>query len=95
MSDETDAEDTVVIPALREQVIAAAQAATYLADDEPELAYSLTEPERLWLDWFYSLSTEDQGIVERCGESDLSVDEDNFEQMKRLLLFKEAKSRLR
>ena len=95
MSDETDAEDTVVIPAMREQVVAAAQAATYQADDDSGLSYSLTEPERLWLDWFYSLSSEDQGIVERCGESDLSVDADNFEQMKRLLLFKEAKSRMK
>ena len=91
MSDETDADDTVVIPALREQVLAGLDCDA--GDTEGDRSYSLTEPERLWLDWFYSLSADDQAVVERCGEYDLSVDADNFEQMKQVLLSNETKRR--
>lgn len=93
MSDEPDAEDTVEIPLLREQVLAQVQREAFAADPAPDPEYSLSEPERVWLLWFYSLTPDDQRIVERCGENGVSVDADNFEQMKKVLLFNEVKGR--
>ena len=38
--------------------------------------------ERAWLTWFYSLSEDDQKIVELCGEKGISVTHANFDKMK-------------
>ena len=46
-------------------------------------AYSARE--RAWLKWFYSLSEEDQKIVDICGEKGISVIPANFDQMKKLV----------
>lgn len=56
-------------------------------EDEPAC---LSADEREWLEWFYHLTDEDKGIVEACGEADLSVTPDNFGEMKRVLLGREA-----
>ena len=46
-------------------------------------AYSARE--RAWLKWFYSLSEEDQKIVDLCGEKGISVIPANFDEMKKLV----------
>lgn len=51
-------------------------------------AYSA--PERAWLKWFYSLSEDDQVIVELCGEQGISVMPGNFDQMKKLVKVHDA-----
>lgn len=45
---------------------------------------ALSAPERAWLEWFYSLSGEDQEAVELCGEKYIAVTPDNFEDMKKI-----------
>lgn len=86
MTDDNDDTDTVEIPVLREQVLAASDYDT----NNDELALdglnTLTAQERVWLEWFYSLPDEDQQIVQVCGEKDLSVTPVNFEQMKALVI---------
>ena len=56
------------------------------AEQSPNVLHFLSPPERTWLTWFYSLSEEDQMIVELCGEKDLSVTPANFKQMKKNLI---------
>lgn len=56
------------------------------AEHSPNVLHFLSPPERKWLTWFYSLSTEDQRIVELCGEKDQTVTQSNFEQMKKILM---------
>lgn len=56
------------------------------AEQSPNVLHFLSPPERKWLTWFYSLSEEDQMIVELCGERDISVTSANFEQMKTNLI---------
>lgn len=85
MSDEPDAEDTVEIPNLREQVLARIDREKFDAEISTNGGNSLSEPERLWLQWFYSLTREDQQIVEQCGDLGYSANADNFEYLKRIL----------
>jgi len=47
--------------------------------DEPTY---LSTQEREWLEWFYYLSDDDKKIVEECGEKDITVTSDNFDEMK-------------
>ena len=56
------------------------------AEQSPNVLHFLSPPEREWLTWFYSLSEEDQMIVELCGEKDISVTPANFEQKKKGLI---------
>ncbi len=43
---------------------------------------SLSEEERDWLEWFFSLPVEDQVFVEDCGEKGISVTLENFDQIR-------------
>ena len=45
----------------------------------------LSSQEREWLEWFYYLSDEDKKLIEECGENDISVTADNFDQVKRIV----------
>jgi hypothetical protein len=56
--------------------------------DEPTY---LSAQEREWLEWFYYLSDEDKKIVEECGENDITVTSDNFDEMKLTLEEQETK----
>ena len=77
-----DSDDTVEVPTLNERVFADADAETDEAEHLIKELQSLSEPERVWLQWFYSLSEEDRRIVELWGEKGVSVNASNFEQMK-------------
>ena len=50
-----------------------------------------TARERAWLKWFYSLSEDDQEIVEICGAQGISVTPTNFDQMKKIVKVHDAK----
>ena len=49
-----------------------------------------TARERAWLKWFYSLSKDDQEIVEIIGAQGISVRPTNFDQMKKLVKLHDA-----
>jgi len=85
MSNSSNDDDTVEIPSLREQVLAEVQETIDSDERSPDDLNSLSAPERAWLEWFYSLSEEDQKIVEICGEKGISVTPVNFEQMKAIV----------
>ena len=80
-----DNEKTIEIPTLSERVFAESDAETDEAEQLIDELKSLSEPERIWLQWFYSLSEEDRAIVELCGEKNISVNASNFEQMKAIV----------
>ncbi len=85
MSDKKDGDGTVEIRGLSKPVrvekLRVLNSVAQLLDGLK--AYSA--PERAWLKWFYSLSEEDQKIVEICGEKGISVIPANFDQMKKLV----------
>lgn len=81
-----DNEETVEVPTLNERVFADSGAETDQAEPLIDDMQSLSEPERVWLQWFYSLSDEDQRIVELCGEKGVSVNASNFGQMKAIVI---------
>ena len=85
MSSEGDNDKTIEIPTLNERVFADSEAKTDEAEHLIEELQSLSEPERVWLQWFYSLSEDDRRIVELCGEKGVSVNASNFEQMKAIV----------
>ena len=80
-----DDDKPVEIPTVNERVSADSDADTDEAEHLIEELQSLSEPERVWLQWFYSLSVEDRRIVELCGEKGVSVNASNFEQMKAIV----------
>ena len=80
-----DNDETVAVATLNERVFADSEAETDEAENLIDELQSLSEPERVWLQWFYSLSKEDQRIVELCGEKGVSVNASNFEQMKAIV----------
>lgn len=80
-----DNDETTEIQTLNERVFADSDAETDEAEHLIEELQSLSEPERVWLKWFYSLSEEDRRIVELCGEKGVSVNASNFEQMKAIV----------
>ena len=80
-----DNDETVEVPTLNERVFADSEAETDEAGTLVDELQSLSEPERVWLQWFYSLSEEDRRIVELCGEKGVSVNASNFEQMKAIV----------
>ena len=90
MSSGGDNDKTTEIPTLNERVFAESEAKTDEAEHLIEELQSLSEPERVWLQWFYSLSEEDRAIVELCGEKNISVNASNFEQMKAIVKKHEA-----
>ena len=90
MCNNDDSDDTLEIPTLTERVLADSEAETEEAEELIAGLQSLSEPERVWLQWFYSLSDEDKRIVELCGEKGISVNAANFEQMKAIVKQHEA-----
>jgi hypothetical protein len=80
-----DNEETAEVQTLNERVFADSAAETDQTEHLIDDLQSLSEPERVWLQWFYSLSEEDQRIVELCGEKGVSVNASNFEQMKAIV----------
>ena len=80
-----DSDETADVPAFNDRVFAHSEAETDEAEHLIEELQSLSEPERVWLQWFYSLSEEDRRIVELCGEKGVSVNAANFEQMKAIV----------
>ena len=85
-----DNDETTEIPTLNERVFAESNDETDESDQLINELKSLSEPERVWLQWFYSLSEEDRAIVELCGEKNISVNASNFEQMKAIVKKHEA-----
>ena len=85
-----DLDKTIEIPTLSERVFADADSDTDEAEQLLDELQSLSEPERVWLQWFYSLSHEDRRIVELCGEKGIAVNAANFEQMKAIVKDHEA-----
>ena len=85
MTCKDDKDQTVEVPTLNERVFADSEAETDEAEHPIRELQSLSEPERVWLKWFYSLSEEDRRIVELCGEKGVSVNASNFEQMKAIV----------
>ena len=80
-----DDDETLDSAAMNERVFADPEAETDAAGDLIGELQSLSEPERVWLRWFYSLSEEDRRVVELCGEKGVSVNASNFEQMKAIV----------
>ena len=90
MSCSNDDDDTVEIPALREQVLGenaekAGEEETDKGQPSLDELSSLSTPEREWLTWFYALSNEDKKVVETCAERGISVSATNLEQMKKIV----------
>ena len=85
-----DNDETTEIPTLNERVFADTNDETDESEQLIDELKSLSEPERVWLQWFYSLSKEDRAIVELCGEKNISVNASNFEQMKAIVKKHEA-----
>jgi hypothetical protein len=86
MSDTTDRDDTVEIPVLS---LVEPEGAEEKPNDSEQPLYglnSLTAPEREWLEWFYSLSEDDQKIVDICGEKDITATSANFDALKKVVL---------
>ena len=81
-----DEDPTIEVPTLNERVFKGADEETDEAEHLVDELQSLSEPERAWLRWFYSLSDEDRRIVELCGEKGVSVNASNFEQMKAIVI---------
>ena len=80
-----DEDRTIEVPTLKERGFKDADEETDEAEHLVDELQSLSEPERAWLQWFYSLSQEDRRIVELCGEKGVSVNAANFEQMKAIV----------
>ena len=80
-----DEDRTIEVPTLDERVFKDADEEADEAERLVDELQSLSEPERAWLQWFYSLSAEDRRIVELCGEKGVSVNAANFEQMKTIV----------
>lgn len=85
MSDTTDRDDTVEIPVL--SLVEPEGAEEKPSDGEQPLLglNSLSAPEREWLEWFYSLSEDDQKIVDICGEKDITATPANFDELKKVV----------
>jgi hypothetical protein len=93
MSDKKDRDDTVEIPVLGNTVSEEKQEKLDDGEQAPGDLNSLSTPERAWLEWFYSLSEEDQKIVERCGEYGISATPSNFDEMKEIVKKHDAETR--
>ena len=85
MCSSDDEDRTIEVPTLNERVFEDSDEETDEAEHLVDELQSLSEPERAWLQWFYSLSEEDRRIVELCGEKGVSVNAANFEQMKSIV----------
>ena len=81
-----DSDETIEVQTLNENVFADSDAKINEAEHLIDELKSLSEPERVWLQWFYSLTEEDRRIVELCGEKGVSVNASNFEQMKAIVI---------
>jgi len=92
-SDKKDGDDTVDIPAPNSTVVVEKQENLNEGEQLPDGLNSLSAPERAWLEWFYSLSEEDQKIVEICGENDISVTPVNFDLMKKVVKERNANAK--
>lgn len=79
LSDKTDGDDTVEIPAPSKTVLEENH------NEGERLSDELSAPERVWLEWFCSLSEEDKEYVYICGEKGIFVTPANFDQMKKIV----------
>ena len=82
-SDRMDADHTLEIPILKQTDLDANQENLNRGELLPVGLDSMSDPERTWLKWFYVLSEDDKTFVESCGENDISVTPENFDQMKK------------
>jgi hypothetical protein len=92
MSDKMDRNATVEIPILS---LVATQGAEERPKNGEQPLYglnSLSAPEREWLEWFYSLSENDQKIVEFCGEKDITATSASFAALKKVVLELESEN---